>query len=320
MKHAAALLGSGKKIVITAMGASLFASIPLQYFLSSLGLNVVAVEAGELLHYLNSIWKDAVVLIVSRSGESVEITRLLEKMKGAVPIIGVTNEPSEPLARSADVSLSIASLNDEMVAIQTYTGTLLTLHLLGNSVAGSFDTAAEEVRHMLPSFASLVEASMNSLAEWDEFLMPPATVYLLARGPSLASAHEGALLFHEVAKSPAVAMPIASFRHGPVEVVDQNFRGILFAPQDSTRDLNLSLARDLVDFGGRIRLIGPSGPALRDPQWCDVPSAAETLQPILEIVPLQAAAFQLAVLRGIEPGSFRFAPQVAVDEASFSQG
>jgi len=191
--------------------------------------------------------------------------------------------------------------------------------LLGHSVAGSFDTVAEEVRNMLPSFASLVEASMNALADWDAFLASPAPVYLLARGPSLASAHEGALLFHEVAKSPAVAMPIASFRHGPVEVVDQNFRGIVFAPQDGTRELNLSLARDLIDFGGRIRVIGPSGSALRDTQWCDVPDVAETLEPIFEIVPLQAAAFQLAILRGMTPGSFRYAPQVSVDEASFNQ-
>jgi glucosamine--fructose-6-phosphate aminotransferase (isomerizing) len=318
MQHAAALLRSGKKIVITAMGASLFASIPLQYYLSSLGLDVVAVEAGELLHYLNRTWRDAVVLMVSRSGESVEIVRLLERMKGAVPIIGVTNEPLSLLARSADVSISIASFNDEMVAIQTYTGTLLTLHLLGNCVAGSFDTATEEAQKLLPSFGLLVESSMNSLAAWDALLAPPASIYLLARGPSLASAYEGALLFHEVAKSPAVAMPIASFRHGPVEVVDHNFRGILFAPQVDTREMNLSLARDLVNFGGRIRLIGPSGSPVRDPQWSDLPSLAETLQPIVEIIPLQAAAFELAVLRGIEPGSFRYAPQVAVDEATFT--
>ena len=49
MAHAATLLRSGKKVVITAMGASLFASIPLQYSLCSLGLDAVAVEAGELL-------------------------------------------------------------------------------------------------------------------------------------------------------------------------------------------------------------------------------------------------------------------------------
>jgi glutamine---fructose-6-phosphate transaminase (isomerizing) len=319
MKHAATLLRSGKKIVITAMGASLFASIPLQYFLCSLGLDAVAIEAGELLHYLNIAWKDAVVLLVSRSGESVEIAKLLEKMKGKVPIIGVTNEPLSQLSRSADVSISIASLNDEMVAIQTYSGTLLTLHLLGNLVADSFDAAAEEVRTLLPSFASLVEASMKTLTSWGAFLSPSATPYLLARGPSLASAHEGALLFHEVAKSSAVAMPIASFRHGPVEVVDQNFRGFVFAPQGPTRDLNLFLAHDLIQFGGEIRLMGPSGSQVRDARWCDLPSVSETLAPLFEIVPLQAAAFQLAVLRGIEPGSFRYAPQVAVDEASFNQ-
>ncbi len=320
LAHAAALLRSAKKVVITAMGASLFASIPFQYYLCSLGLDAVVVEAGELLHYQNSSWKDAVVLMVSRSGESVEIARLLETMKGKVPIIGVSNEPLSRLSRSVDVSLSIGSLRDEMVAIQTYTGTLLTLHLLASAVAGSSDTAAEEVRRLLPSFASLVEISMHTLTEWEKFLTPNSAIYLLARGPSLASAHEGALLFHEVAKSPAIAMPIASFRHGPVEVVDDNFRGIIFAPQDHVQNLNLSLARDVARFGGRVCMVGPSEPSLQDARWCIVPSATPTLAPIFEIVPMQAAAFQLALQRGIEPGSFRYAPQVAVDEASFSQG
>ena len=319
MIRAATLLRSAKKIVITAMGASLFASIPLQYTLCSLGLNAVAVEAAELLHYLNSVWEDAVVVMVSRSGESVEIARLLEKIKAAVPVIGVTNEPASLLSRSSEVSLSTASLNDEMVAIQTYTGTLLTLHLLGSMIAGSFDAAAEEMRTHLPSFGSLVKTSMDARTNWNEFLRTPSAIYLLARGPSLASAYEGALLFHEVAKSPAVAMPTASFRHGPVEVVDQNFRGILFVPQGATRDLNLSLAQDLVAFGGSVRLIGPSEHSTEHAQWCDIPSVSQALAPLFEIVPLQAAAYQLAVLRRIEPGSFRFAPQIAVDEASFNR-
>ncbi len=319
MAEAAKLLRSGKKIVITGMGASLFASIPLQYFLCSLGLDAVVIEAGELLHYLNSTWKSSVVLMVSRSGESVEIARLLERMKGNVPIIGVTNEPMSLLSRSADVSLYLSSLQDEIVAIQTYTGTLLTLHLLGSLVAGSLEAAAAEVLRVLPVFASLVERSMEALTQWDEFLARDSVLYLLARGPSLASAYEGALLFHEVAKRAAVAMAIASFRHGPVEVVDQDFRGFIFAPQDCTRDLNLSLARDLVRFGGRIQLVGPSTGASQGLQGCAVPAVSETLTPLCEIVPIQAAACQLALLRGIEPGSFRFAPQVAVDEASFSQ-
>ena len=319
MAEAARLLRSAKKIVITGMGASLFASIPLQYFLCAQGLDTVLLEAGELLHYMSRAWKDAVVLTISRSGESVEIARLLEQIKGNTPIIGVTNEPGSLLARSADIALSIASLPDEIVAIQTYTGTLLTLHLLGSAVRHSFDADAAEVNELLPAFGTLVETSMSDLAEWNAFLNPDSPVYLLARGPSLASAHEGALLFHEIAKSPAVAMAVASFRHGPVEVVDQSFRGIIFVPRDGTRDLNLALARDVIGFGGKIRLIGPEDFDERFAQWSVVPDLPATLAPLFQILPIQAAAYRMAVLRGVEPGSFRFAPQVAVDEASFSR-
>lgn len=320
MTDAVILLRSGKKIVITGMGASLFASIALQYLLCSQGLDTVVLEAGELLHYLSPTWRDAVVLMVSRAGESVAIARLLEQMKGRVPIIGVTNEPGSLLARSANVAISLASLQDEIVAIQTYTGTLLTLHMLASAVDDSFTAAVAEVGRRLHAFGTLVQTSMDNLGAWDRFLKPELPVYLLARGACFASAQEGALLFHEVAKSPAVAMPIASFRHGQVEVVDPNFRGFIFAPQDGTRDLNLALAHDVVAFGGQIRIVGPASGGERFAPWCDVPAAPATLAPLFEIVPMQVAAYQMAVLRGVQPGSFRFAPQVAVDEASFQGG
>ncbi len=318
MHEAAMLLRSTKKVVIAAMGASLFASYPLQYFLASLGLDVIAVEAGELLHYFGGTWKDAVVVMVSRSGESVEIVKLLEAINRSVPIISVTNAPQSLLARSADVNLDVASLADQIVAVQTYTGTLLTLHLLGSAVAGSLQASVEEAQRLLPAFTDLTRKCLAGIEEWDRFLQPHSNVYLLARGASLASAYEGALLFHEVAKYPAVAMPVASFRHGPVEVVDSNFKGFVFVPQDATRPLNLALARDLLRFGGDVRLIGPS---LNSSQWApgyEVPHVAPSIAPLFEIVPLQVAALRLAILRGIKPGSFRYAPQVAVDEASFS--
>ena len=318
MEQAAGLLRSAKKVVIAAMGASLFASIPLQYFLCSHGVDAVAIEAGELLHYLDGAWKNAVVLMVSRSGESIEIVRLLAAMKGKVPIIGVTNEPQSQLSRSADVSLFISSLPDQIVAIQTYTGTVLALHLLASAVTGRLDASSAEAQQFLPIFASHVERSTAAIEQWDAFLHPDSNIYLLARGPSLASALEGALLFHEVAKAPAVAMPIASFRHGPVEVVDRRFSGFVFAPEDVTQELNLAMANDLVRFGGQVRLIGPSSSLSQTAICCGTPALSGTLAPLFEIVPLQVAALRLAILRGVEPGSFRYAPQVAVDEARFT--
>jgi glutamine---fructose-6-phosphate transaminase (isomerizing) len=320
LAQAAALLGSGRRVLITGMGASLIASIPFEYFLSSLGIDATSVEAGELLHYRDAGIRDAVVVVVSRSGESVEVTKLLEILKGRNPIIGVSNEPRSLLARSADASIHINSLADEYVAVQTYTGTLLTLHLLASYLGGTHKEAAENVTTLLPAFSQLVEASLQEINKWDEFVATNSPIYLLARGPSCASALEGSLLFHEVAKRPAVGMAVASFRHGPVEVVDGDFRGIVFAPESRTRALNLALAHDLTRFGAQLRVLGPTFESTATGiQACVVPAVPEMLAPLFEIVPVQAAALRLAELRGIPPGSFRYAPQVAVDEATFGQ-
>jgi glucosamine--fructose-6-phosphate aminotransferase (isomerizing) len=175
------------------------------------------------------------------------------------------------------------------------------------------------VRQLLPAFASHVERSVAAIEQWDAVLELDSNIYLLGRGPSVASTLEGALLFHEVAKAPAVAMPIASFRHGPVEVVDHRFSGFVFAPEDNTQELNLAMANDLVRFGGQVRVIGPSSSLSQNLTLCDIPALPGTFAPLFEIVPLQVAALRLAILRGIEPGSFRYAPQVAVDEASFTR-
>ncbi|MFP5229475.1 MAG: SIS domain-containing protein [Acidobacteriota bacterium] len=321
LAEAGALVRSGKRLLITGIGASLHASIPLEYALCSVGVDAEAIEAGELLHYRYSVLRDSVVVVVSRSGESVEVAKLLDLVKGRNKIIGVSNEPQSLLARSADVAIHIGSLADEIVAIQTYTGTLLALHLFLSSVTHTAPSAVDAMHASLPAFRSLVESSMKDLPTWDEFLGVDSPIYLLGRGPSRASAQEGALLFHEVAKSPAVSMASASFRHGPVEVVDRTFHALIFTSPEKTRNLDLALAEDLMRFGGRVRVIGPSlqraGLSVAN---CELPEIPEGLAPLFEIVPVQVAALRLAELRGIRPGSFRYAPQVTVDEARFSKG
>ena len=316
--QAASLLRSGKRVLITGIGASMFASIPFEYFLSSHGIDVVIIEAAELLHYRHEAYRDAVAVVVSRSGESVEIAKLLAILKGRQPIIGVTNEPASLLSQKADVNLHLGSLPDEMVAIQTDTGTLLTLHLLASAATNTLDAAKDEIETFRPEFWQLIATSFDALCGWDTFLETASPIYLLARGPSCASALEGALLFNEVAKIPAVGMPAASFRHGPVELVDHSFRGLIFAPQGRTRDLNIALGRDLARFGGHVRAIGPSQEAVPGLEWCNIMALPETLAPLFEIVPVQVAALRMAQLRGIPAGSFRYTPQVATDEASFA--
>lgn len=318
LEDAAALLRSANRVVITGMGASLFASIPLEYALCSQGIDATVVEAGELLHYRRASLRDAVVVVVSRSGESIEIARLMAALKGRTATLGISNDPNSTLARSATVSILIGSRDDEYVALQTYTGTLLTLHLLAAAVAQMTTTASTAVEGLLPRFSQLVKRCMDGIELWDDFLDIDSPIHLLARGPSCASAYEGALLFNEVSKTTAVGMAAGSFRHGPVEVVDAKFLGLIFASEGNSRELNLALAADMARFGARIKVIGPRAHAPSPNFECfDMDAVDAMLAPLFEIVPVQVAALRMAQRKGIRPGSFRYAPRVAVDEASF---
>ena len=107
--------------------------------------------------------------------------------------------------------------------------------------------------------AAIHHYAAASLA-WGPGLARARAVYLLARRSAMASALEGALMFHEVAKTPAVAMDAGEFRHGPAEVLDSRFYGIVFAPDGPAQALNIALAHDITRLGGRASLVGSPPP------------------------------------------------------------
>ena len=315
--EASHLLRKAQKIIVTGSGASLYASVPLQYQLAAMGLNCLVADSSELLHYQHQLCTDAVVILVSRSGESVELTKLLPQIKKiASRIITVTNEPGSTLATGADLVLIIGSFEDERMAIQSYTGTLLTLMLLASIVAGDLDQVREEINRAFATISTLLNGDLEGPETWDGFLEPSCPIYLLGRGPSYASALAGGLLFNETAKHPAIGVTCGNFRHGSVELVDSNFRGLIFAPYGKTRELNLALAESLERFGGRILVIGPRDEEHGTLRFIDVPTS-DRLAPLAEIIPVQFGGYYLAKLKGLPIGTLRYIAQVTRDEVAF---
>ena len=309
------------RLIFTGMGASLFAAIPAVARLVEHGFAAQVVESAELLHYGSAnLRRGDVAILISRSGGSVEVLRLVEKMRAVgVTVVGVTNVPGSELERVADSTLLIRSQADQLVAVQTYTGTVLTLLLLTEQVvAGDAARLAEPSATAMSALRTLIDDCHDASEAWQEWLDSSAPLYLLGRGPSLASAFEGALLLHETAKAAAVSMSCGQFRHGPVEAVSDNFHAVVFGTPEPTRALDRSLADDLSLMGAKVRWIGPvaddSGHTPSLVQWPAVPAA---LAAIFEIVPLQFAAYRLALWRGIVPGDFRYASEVTAAESGF---
>ncbi len=318
MLEAAWTLRVAAKIVITGIGASLHSAYPLHYALAGRGMNCAIVEIAELLHYQERICAGAVVVIFSRSGESIEVVKLLEKVKPiASRVIAVTNEVESTLAKQAGVTILVNSLPDEIVAVQSYTGTVAAGLLLAGAVAEAFDARVEEVSACLPRMSALIRESLERVSEWDSFVKAGSPIYFLGRGDSYASVLESALLIGETAKEPAVGLAAASFRHGPVEIVDENYRAVIFVGPGATRGLNLELARGLVKFGGKIRVIGFWGDDAKGLSVIALPDAAEAMLPLMEIIPVQVAAMRFAFVKGLEIGKFRHTGQVTRDEVAF---
>jgi glucosamine--fructose-6-phosphate aminotransferase (isomerizing) len=318
MLEAAYSLREASKIVITAIGASLHSAYPLHYALAGRGMNCAIVEIAELLHYQSRICAGAVVVIFSRSGESIEVVKLLEKLKGvASRVIALTNEPASTVAKKADITIFVDSLPDEIVAVQSYTGGVAAGLLLAGAVEEKFDARAAEILACGPLMTKLVAESLERAGEWDSFVKAGAAIYFLGRGDSVASALEASLLIGETAKEAAIGMAAASFRHGPVEVVDENYRAVIFAGPAATREINLALARELAKRGGRIRVIGAAGEDVTGLSVIAVPRVTDALLPLVEIIPVQVAAMRFAFVKGLEIGKFRHTGQVTTDEVAF---
>jgi glucosamine--fructose-6-phosphate aminotransferase (isomerizing) len=320
MQAAAGLVRDAPVVILTGMGASLFACIPLQYYLGAKGRRVVLLEAAELLHYQPEICRGAVVIVVSRSGDTVEVSKLLDRLEEyGARVIGVTNEVSSGLAGNAGEVLLVASRRDELVAIQSYTGQLLTLMMLGSLACGEPEAEWRSgVDRVVSGLGGVIQCHLECIGAMRSFFANAACIHLLGRGPSLASCCEGALLFNETAKLPAIASPAGQFRHGPVEVVDSSFRGIVFAPAGKTRQLNLQLARDLKSFGGSVCVVGPKGEGVSPDLLCwELPADTCLFTAVFEVVPLQIAAWQVAQWRGLVPGEFRYVSPITLDEGSF---
>jgi len=309
------------RLIFTGMGASLFAAMPAVARLVEYGFAAQVVESAELLHYGSaSLRRGDVAILISRSGGSIEVLRLAEKMRAAgVTMVGVTNVPGSELEGIADLTLWIGSQADQLVAVQTYTGTVLALLLLAEQViAGDISTFLETCTKSLSKLSAFVDDCHDASESWQGWLDSLAPLYLLGRGPALASACEGALLLHETAKAAAVSMSCGQFRHGPVEAVSGGFRAVVFGAPGPTRALDRSLADDLSRMGAKVRWIGPAAvngdhaPALVE--WPEIPPP---LAAIFEIVPLQFAAYRLALWRRIVPGDFRYASEITAVESGF---
>ncbi|WP_203936416.1 SIS domain-containing protein [Spirilliplanes yamanashiensis] len=299
-----------RHVVFVGRGTSDHAALYAAYLTEiRLGLPVASASPSAItLFGARPDLSDALVIGVSQSGGSPDLTAVLDvaRASGALTL-AVTNNPSSPLATSAELSIDVAAGHERAVAAtKTYTAELLALLLLIEGVrAGDGRLPAEERAAIaaLPELAekTLADDGVTELARRYRFA---ARMVTTGRGYAYPTARETALKLMETSYLPSLAFSGADLLHGPLAMTDpdvpvlavvgsgpggQSMRDVVTRLGERRADVVTVGAEDVPGAAGRLA----------------VPAVDEKYAPLLDILPLQKLALALALTRGEDPDAPR---------------
>lgn len=311
-----------RTIIFTGMGSSYDACYPAVNDLAGRGVPALLVDTAELLHFRRAVLgPDALVVIVSQSGESAEIVKLVADLQRARErpfVVSITNGLDNDLARYADARLDTAAGPELGPSTLTFSGAMTVLSGLARLLAGDgVDTAVDRTRTAAEETARAQERMLEDhearAAELSAWHGGRDVLVVLGRGPARAAAEMGALLLKECGVM-AESLESAMFRHGPLELAGAHMSAIVLATEPETRRLDLGLADDLVDANSAVLVVTPDGEAPKGAQSAATGYLDRALMSAAAIVPIQLLAWKLALDAGRTPGAYTRATKVTTRE------
>lgn len=220
------------RVLVLGMGSSRYAADVIARRFRAAGANatVELASVGELPPPAPGL----AVVAVSATGGSVEVLHAVERYRGAVPLVAVTNRPGSELAARADAVVELgAGVEASGVACRTFRATFAVLDgvlgaLTGVAPAGRFDAGV--VRRAAAANEALLAASADWLEAATELVAGPDGAWTLAPAERLSSAQQSALMLREVPRRGAFASESGDWSHVDVYLTKtQDYRALVFA-------------------------------------------------------------------------------------------
>ena len=301
------------RIILTGMGSSHAAAIPLWRALVARGLPAWWVSTTQLMDSPELVDPGSMLVVTSQSGRSGEIVSAVD---GALPraaiLIGVTNDPASPLGRAADICIQLGSGEEATVSSKSYLNTLAAHRRLGTSLLGH-DVAPVDADILTSADDLALFDCADTAREVAGKTIGQVTprVALVGKGDDAATALLGGLVLKEAAKISAEGFIGGAFRHGPLEIAGPGLTAVLVstAGRDATMGGSLhALADELVATGSRVLIIGSDH--LDGQLSIALPSHSAFGRTVLATKAIQVLSVELARGKGIVPGAFLFGQKI----------
>src|ERR1700737_1270839 len=139
---AVAAVRAARHVYLTGIGSSWHAGLNVSALFQLGARPVYLVDASELVQFA-AIPAESVLIVISRSGRSVEIVQLLAKAReSGAKVIGITNAGDGGPGREAQIAIVVPVAMDHAISVNTYTTLALAAGVLAAAVVAK--TAAKE--------------------------------------------------------------------------------------------------------------------------------------------------------------------------------
>lgn len=308
-RAAAELLRPAGRIWTVGVGTSYHAALMAGWFLRAAGYDARAVNSFEFAYYPENfpLRADDAVAIFAHSGvkavSSAAMQRAIEAGVTTISAGAFTSEHpgSQLILRTTEREQSAAFTASHLAAMTVFAQIATELgEAHGAAGVGGFREA----------LARLPEQVEDILAREDDILPVSRLAverrsYAMGAGPNEVAAIEAVIKVREAAYGWIDALGAEQYLHGPVVSFNAGDLGIVINVPGAATWRTEAAARVLDALDGEVWLIGQGVDGLDDAYVFPTPETLEVISPLLTVVPLQLLAYQMAVLKGLNPDTFR---------------
>jgi glucosamine--fructose-6-phosphate aminotransferase (isomerizing) len=299
-----------RRFILTGQGTAWHAGMVGDYLMEDLAKVVTECTYASEFRYRNPIVEEGTVCVaISQSGETADTLAALReaKEKGAMAL-GVVNVVGSTIARETDAGIYLhAGPEIGVASTKAFTCQCAVLTMLALYIGRRKFMSQAQTQELIDGLCAIPDQMQTVLAQSDrikeiagEFCERENWLFL-GRGYNYPIALEGALKLKEISYIHAEGMPAAEMKHGPIALINEGMPVVFLATQGVQYDKVISNIEEVRARGGRIIAVATEGDS-QIRRYSDhvvyIPHAAEPLQPLLSVVPLQLLAYHAAVLRG----------------------
>ena len=302
---AAQLAASPRHVALTVArgssdhAASYFASLAMSRIglpVASLPMSIATLQAAPLRV------AGELAIAFSQSGRSPDLVETMKALRDAGALtVSAVNAPESPLADACEWQLPLlAGPELSVAATKSY---IAMLSMSAQLVAyWQRDPMLLDALRALPD--TLGDAASLDWSPAVDTLRHVERMIVIGRGLGLAIAQEAALKLKETSGIQAEAFSSAEVRHGPMELIDEDYPLLVFAPRGPEQAGLLRLAADMRARGARVLLAAPADAAETLDAGVQLTLATSrhvALDPIAAIQTFYVMAAELAAARGRDP-------------------